>query len=281
MTRRDTPKETNAFAAQFLARPRPETIMEALMLSTDDDIEESLEELQPLREAVAACIEQLDAQDKFIVDAVNSEFVSLEELGRRLGVTKTHAWRLRNAAYARLQQHLTIHPVIRRRIRMADTWEQSAGQWVSHISMLATGSNKLNVSKMQALRDSAAESLFWHDEVPTSMLWTEMAVEAVNALREQDLWDAGQMVALLAKKQHDYGHENIARFGMKGVLVRISDKIERYDNLQRRKTAMLETIEDTLRAIVGYAVIALMLHDETFFLQLGEDNGVQPTDGGV
>jgi hypothetical protein len=240
-----------------------------------------LEEIQPIREAVAACIEQLDEQDKFIVDAVNSEFISLEELGKRLGVTKTHAWRLRNAAYARLQQHLAIHPVIRRRIRMANTWEQSAAQWVTHISGLCTEPRKLNVGKMQSMRDSAAEALFWHDEPPTSMLWTEMAIEAVGALRHAKAWDAGEMVALLTRKQHDYGHENIARFGLKGVLVRISDKIERYDNLQVRGSPREETIEDTIRDMVGYAVIALMLNDETFFLELGADSGIQPTDGGV
>lgn len=281
MNRRDIPQDNNAFATGFLARPRPETFIEALMLSTDDNVEESIEELQPLREAVAACIEQLDAQDRFIVDAVNSEFVSLEELGKRLGVTKTHAWRLRNAAYARLQQHLTIHPVIRRRIPMADTWEQSAGQWVNHIAMLANHPSDLSVSKMQALRDAAAEALFWHDEMPTSMLWTEMAIEAVNALRKNGTWDSGEMVALLAAKQHDYGHENIARFGMKGVLVRLSDKIERYDNLKQHKSPKLETIEDTLRDMVGYSVVALMLHDETFFLKLGDAYETQSTDGRV
>ena len=61
-----------------------------------EDIRESVEELQPFREAVAQCIDKLDAQDRFIIDAVNTEMVSLEELGKRLGVTKTHAWRLRN-----------------------------------------------------------------------------------------------------------------------------------------------------------------------------------------
>ena len=48
------------------------------MLSVSDVIEESAEELQPLREAVAMCSEQLDEQDQFIVNAVNSEFLSYE-----------------------------------------------------------------------------------------------------------------------------------------------------------------------------------------------------------
>lgn len=56
-----------------------------MMAPAFEDVEESVQELQPLREAVADCIDQLNDQDRFIVDAVNSEMVSLEELGRRLG----------------------------------------------------------------------------------------------------------------------------------------------------------------------------------------------------
>jgi hypothetical protein len=95
---------------------RPETPIEALMMAPAfEDVEESVQELQPLREAVADCIDQLNDQDRFIVDAVNSEMVSLEELGRRLGVSKPHAWRLRNAAYERLAVHLRSHPYLAER----------------------------------------------------------------------------------------------------------------------------------------------------------------------
>ena len=76
----------------------------------------SVQELQPIREAVADCIEKLDAQDQYSIDAVNSEMVSLEELGKRLGVSKPHAWRLRNAAYDKLRLILLEHPLIRERL---------------------------------------------------------------------------------------------------------------------------------------------------------------------
>ena len=76
----------------------------------------SVQELQPIREAVADCIEKLDAQDQYIIDAVNSEMVSLEELGKRLGVSKPHAWRLRNAAHDKLRLILLEHPLIRERL---------------------------------------------------------------------------------------------------------------------------------------------------------------------
>jgi DNA-directed RNA polymerase specialized sigma subunit len=96
-----------------------------MMSGGRDVVEESVQELQPLREAVADCIDLLSEQDRFIVDALNSEMVSLEELGSRLGVTKTHAWRLRNAAYARLELHLQEHPIIRERLGFDDETDYS------------------------------------------------------------------------------------------------------------------------------------------------------------
>lgn len=268
MSKSDIPQDNNVFITSYSDKQRPQTAMEALMLSTSSVIEESVEELQPLREAVAMCIEQLNEQDQFIVNAVNSEFVSYEELGKRLGVSKPHAWRLKNNAYARLQQLLTMNPLIRKKVRMVSTWEQSASQWVMHIASLTEESKEVNIDKLQRLITSGRICLFEQDEAPVSLLWTEIAIQAVQELRLRNEWDSGQMAALLASKQHDYGHGNITAFGLKGVLVRLSDKVERLINL-KSKEARNESTLDTLRDVVGYCVIALMLNDDTFNLELG------------
>ena len=268
MSKSDIPQDNNVFITSYLNKQRPQTMMEALMLSTSDVIEESVEELQPLREAVAMCIEQLNEQDQFIVNAVNSEFISFDELGKRLGVSKPHAWRLKNNAYARLQQLLTMHPLIRKKVRVVETWEQSAAQWVMHIASFATELKEVDTEKLQRLITSGRICLFEQNELPVSLLWTEIAIQAVEDLRLNNEWDSGEMATLLASKQHDYGHGNITAFGMKGVLVRLSDKVERLINLKSKK-ARNESAVDTLRDIVGYCVIALMLHDETFNLELG------------
>ena len=270
MSKNDIPQDNNVFITSYVNKQRPNTAMEALMLSISDVIEESAEELQPLREAVAVCIEQLDEQDQFIVNSVNSEFVSYDELGKRLGVSKPHAWRLKNNAYARLQQLLVMHPLIRKKVRVVNTWEQSASQWVMHIASLATEPKEIQIEKLQRLITSGRICLFEQDELPVSLLWTEIAIQAVQDLRRSSDWDSGEMATLLASKQHDYGHGNITAFGMKGVLVRLSDKIERYINLKSKK-AQNESKTDTLRDIVGYCVIALMLNDETFNLDLGDN----------
>lgn len=100
---------------------KPETPMEALMQAVPgEEIMESVEELQPFREAVANCIDQLSEQDRYIIDAVNTERISLEELGERLGVTKTHAWRLRNSAQESLKKIMIQDPTILERLRKND-----------------------------------------------------------------------------------------------------------------------------------------------------------------
>jgi DNA-directed RNA polymerase specialized sigma subunit len=98
-----------------------------MMAGSMEDIMESVIELQPLREAVASCIEQLDEQDRFIVDALNSEVISLQELGNRLGVSKPHAWRLRNAAYKRLQLLLLQNELIRERLGLDEDEADNGG----------------------------------------------------------------------------------------------------------------------------------------------------------
>jgi len=99
--------------------PRPEDDWQALMEAVPgDEPAESKEVLQPLREAVADCIDMLSEQDSFIINAMNSEQITYDELGKRLGVSLTHAWRLRNAAYKNLEQILERHGVIRTYLRL-------------------------------------------------------------------------------------------------------------------------------------------------------------------
>jgi DNA-directed RNA polymerase specialized sigma24 family protein len=99
--------------------PRPEDDWQALMEAVPgEEPVESKDALQPLREAVADCIDMLSEQDSFIINAMNSEQITYDELGKRLGVSLTHAWRLRNAAYKNLEQILERHEVIRQYLRL-------------------------------------------------------------------------------------------------------------------------------------------------------------------
>lgn len=73
----------------------------------------------------------------------------------------------------------------------------------------------------------------------------------------------------ICSKQRDYGHGNILKFGLTGVVVRLSDKVERLKNLFGNEAAPAnESVADTWLDIVGYCAIGMMLCDDTFSLQL-------------
>lgn len=64
---------------------RPETDMQALMETPPGHSQEpSKQALQPIREAVADCVDSLHPRDKFIIDSLMSEQITFAELGKRL-----------------------------------------------------------------------------------------------------------------------------------------------------------------------------------------------------
>jgi hypothetical protein len=80
----------------------------------------------------------------------------------------------------------------------------------------------------------------------------------------------------VTKKQHDYGPENIARFGRTGLLVRMHDKIARLENLLASGRAPEnESINDNLFDVIGYSCVAMMWEEGTFLLPLVSDTVVE------
>jgi hypothetical protein len=85
-------------------------------------------------------------------------------------------------------------------------------------------------------------------------------------------WTVEQQVELLASKQHDYGCENVLKFGVEGIRVRLWDKISRYYNLLKRGVDPVnETLADTLKDMVGYCVLHVMVQQNQFTLPLSGD----------
>lgn len=169
-----------------------------------------------------------------------------------------------------------MNELIRKRVTVADTWEESARQWVEYVQSNADRTRRDNldeegfIERLVELRDWLADCVRADDPPATNVFMrmaTLCAIELVNA----GLWNADEMAFLLGKKQHDYGHGNINAFGLFGIVVRLSDKVERYVNLTRKGAdAQNESLLDTLEDIIGYCVIAAMFLDGTFQLQLGE-----------
>lgn len=71
-----------------------------------------------------------------------------------------------------------------------------------------------------------------------------------------------EVATILLKKNADYGGASFD-LGLNGNMVHLWDKIRRYRNLvekeQRAEDVNYESIEDTLRDIMGYATIGLLI----------------------
>lgn len=77
----------------------------------------------------------------------------------------------------------------------------------------------------------------------------------------QDIVD--EMTNIYVDKNHDYGdsvHDTYERYGMTSFLVRMEDKINRIKTLTEGETIKVkdEKIEDTLKDLANYAILAIM-----------------------
>jgi len=85
-----------------------------------------------------------------------------------------------------------------------------------------------------------------------------------------------QIADVVIAKQHDYGHDNILAFKEQGLVVRIWDKMSRLKNLLWKNIEPKnESIEDTFTDIAGYAIIGLMLAEDTFTNELEGDKRIK------
>ena len=81
-------------------------------------------------------------------------------------------------------------------------------------------------------------------------------VEQLRRVQEEGL-------ELFSRKNKDYG-DAFAKYGCIGVLVRIQDKLARYQNITQTKISLVddEKLRDTLIDLHNYSAMAIMLLDE-------------------
>jgi len=86
---------------------------------------------------------------------------------------------------------------------------------------------------------------------------------------EQLTYHVEDISKILVRKQRDYGHHNIARFGRAGLLVRMHDKVARLENLLQNDTnPENESVVDNFIDVIGYASIGIMWERNWFLLPL-------------
>lgn len=86
---------------------------------------------------------------------------------------------------------------------------------------------------------------------------------------------AEKLAKLVIKKQRDYGSGNILNTPVDpqlAVLVRLNDKLQRAGHLlQTKREPQNESLLDTAMDIMGYGMILWMLLDDTFELELDDE----------
>ena len=82
-------------------------------------------------------------------------------------------------------------------------------------------------------------------------------------MQEKDIQEiTNEITRILLKKNEDYGSASFD-LGLNGNMVHLWDKIKRYrtiiENSSNNKTPNYETLDDTLRDIIGYGIIGLII----------------------
>lgn len=99
------------------------------------------------------------------------------------------------------------------------------------------------------------------------------AIYVLDSTNECPYIDWFYITDILIRKQKDYGPENIMKFGVVGIIVRLFDKVARLNNLLlkthgdvaeaiKSNSVQGESLIDTLIDIVGYCSIALMITED-------------------
>ena len=153
------------------------------------------------------------------------------------------------------------------------TWNQAADLSVNKI-FSSLSQTHVNIGTLRTTFERLSISYFSDlsecSKSRASTLWESIGVCALEwgAMNSMQI-SKDYLVSTLVRKQRDYGHNNIAKYGRQGLIIRVHDKIARLENLVAKKSeAANEPIEDTVLDIAGYSAIGIMWESGTFLLPL-------------
>ena len=256
----------------WLTDPRhPVSVTQALMeAAPNDKPQESLEELQLFREAVADCLTTLDEEDRYILNAIEVERITQRELGDRMGIGKSHANRLVKQARANLEPLLRAHPLIKERypFMVPSTWDEAAEDAFNFIRIISRTTLAVplrsGIDNAKALMQKG-----WDNTAQVNNILIGIGATAYEYLALHALHVLPTVVPTLIERHHKYGVGNINEFREIGLLVRMSDKVARIENGDDDYED--ESFLDAYVDLVGYACIAHMLAEGWFLLPLRDD----------
>lgn len=98
------------------------------------------------------------------------------------------------------------------------------------------------------------------EDYPDDMIGMDFMKINDNCIKHRKL--CAELTELYRKKNHDYGdifHETYLKFGLTMVLIRLTDKLKRFETLTTSKAQVKdESIRDTLINLADYAIMAVM-----------------------
>lgn len=157
---------------------------------------------------------------------------------------------------------------------MFETWDTASASRTSDIFTLVRKNPKVSIKDLRTELDKFIDDLYKAPagyEKATSY-WASIGATAIELSQKTPLpLTVAEVSQTLVRKQRDYGSENISRFGRRGLIVRMHDKVARLENLLNQKLDPVnESIHDNLLDVVGYAAIGMMWEQREFFLPLEE-----------
>lgn len=257
---------------QRIPQPLGDDPIEILMAAVTQSPAERLSD--GVSGAIQEGLESLEEKDRWVLEAVYIWGRSYSEIADMMGYSsKASAHGAVKSAQAKLKEILeTDHRIIRLiegKVHMSkETWADAAWRHLRVMDRCAGGGEYTPETFSVHFKNMGKAVKNMDDSKLVDICWSA-GCEAGRALVDMGAWDIESLQDTLCSKQHDYGHDNINAFGVFGIAVRLSDKIARYRNLQDRPNRVAgETVLDTLTDMVGYAVLAKMLDDGTFQLEL-------------
>lgn len=148
-------------------------------------------------------------------------------------------------------------------------------------SFICSKSNLINIQsivdiyinkKMYLKQDFSDETVAMHQQFLVMIAAFAIDVAKDISFNLEDFsYYKDDLVKTLIRKQNDYGPENIAKFGITGLTIRMYDKIARLTNLSstdRKQMVQDEPLFDTALDLIGYCAIGIMWCDQTFLLPM-------------
>jgi hypothetical protein len=154
-----------------------------------------------------------------------------------------------------------------------EDWREAAEVTSTQIFGCIRKSPRITVNNFLDFHNKFIDDFFQHPSGSIVIArWATMGAMAIEmAAKEKMPISQKTLITTLCKKQHDYGPNNILRFGQQGVMIRVWDKISRLDNLVKQDYDPVvenESEFDTLLDIAGYSTIGIMLARGWFRLPL-------------